>query len=303
MAINSYSSLQTAVANWLDRSDLTDRIPEFIDLAEARINRALRIRLMESVKVISLVGGTKRYPLPSDYLQLRTIKYTKSVLASDNLASDMTDSQNTAVLDDATPSGGMLTGGFSSAGTVMIGLEQMDYTGISTETLTGVTRGVNGTTAAEHSSGDSVVEIYPTFTAGTISDKMRSINPIQYVSPELLARMYAGNSGGMPRVYTMRAGYFLFGPVPDSIYNLEIDYYSKVAALTDSATTNDMLTNNPDLYLYGSLLEAEPFLMNDQRVPLWLAAFEKAISDIQLQDDKDSHSGTELRVMNTGGYY
>ena len=303
MAINSYSSLQTAVANWLDRSDLTDRIEEFIDLAEARINRALRVRLMESVKVISLVGGTKRYPLPSDYLQLRTIKYTKSVLASDNLASDMTDSQNTAVLDDATPSGGMLTGGFSSAGTVMIGLEQMDYTGISTETLTGVTRGVNVTTEAEHDSGAAVVQIYSTFTAGTISDKMRTIHPIQYVSPELLARMYAGNSGGMPRVYTMRAGYFLFGPVPDSIYNLEIDYYSKVAALTDSATTNDMLTNNPDLYLYGSLLEAEPFLMNDQRVPLWLAAFEKAISDIQLQDDKDSHSGTELRVMNTGGYH
>ena len=43
--------------------------------------------------------------------------------------------------------------------------------------------------------------------------------------------------------------------------------------------------------------------MNDQRVPLWLAAFEKAISDIQLQDDKDAHSGTELRVMNTGGYH
>ena len=303
MAINSYSSLQTAVANWLDRSDLTDRIEEFIDLAETRINRALRVRLMENVKVLSLIGGTKRYALPSDYLQLRTIKYTKAALATDSLASDMTDSQTTIVLDDATPDGGMLSGGFSSSGSVMIGLEQMDYTGISTNTLTGVTRAVNGTTAAAHSSGVTVAEIYNTFTAGTISDKTRVINPLQYVSPELLTRMYAGNSTGVPEVYTMRAGYFLFGPVPDSIYNLEIDYYAKVAALTDSATTNDMLTNNPDLYLYGSLLEAEPFLMNDQRVPLWLAAFEKAISDIQLQDDKDSHSGTELRVMNTGGYH
>ena len=303
MAINSYSSLQTAVANWLDRSDLTDRIEEFIDLAETRINRALRIRLMESVKLISLIGGTKRYPLPSDYLQLRTIKFTKTALATDNLASDMTDSQTTAVLDDATPSGGVLASGFSSSGTVMIGLEQMDYTGISTNTLTGLTRAVNGTTAAEHSSGDTAVQIYPTFTDGTISDKTRPIDAVQYVSPELLARIYAGNATGRPEVYTMRASYFLFGPVPASIYNLEIDYYAKVAALTTSATTNDMLTNNPDLYLYGSLLEAEPFLMNDQRVPLWLAAFEKAISDIQLQDDKDAHSGTELRVMNTGGYY
>jgi len=39
MAIGTYAELQTAVANWLDRSDLTDRIQEFIDLAEARINR------------------------------------------------------------------------------------------------------------------------------------------------------------------------------------------------------------------------------------------------------------------------
>ena len=42
--------------------------------------------------------------------------------------------------------------------------------------------------------------------------------------------------------------------------------------------TSDMLTNNPDVYLYGTLLEAEPFIMNDERVPLWLAiAFEKAV--------------------------
>ena len=46
MAIGTYAQLQTAVANWLDRSDLTDRIQEFIDLAAALINRNLRIRAM-----------------------------------------------------------------------------------------------------------------------------------------------------------------------------------------------------------------------------------------------------------------
>ena len=40
MAIGTYAELQTAVANWLDRDDLTDRIPEFIALAEAKMNRA-----------------------------------------------------------------------------------------------------------------------------------------------------------------------------------------------------------------------------------------------------------------------
>ena len=64
-----------------------------------------------------------------------------------------------------------------------------------------------------------------------------------------------------------------------------------------------MLTQNPDIYLYGSLLEAEPFLMNDQRVQLWATAYRQAVNDLQVQDDKDRHSGSELRVMNTSGYY
>jgi len=80
-------------------------------------------------------------------------------------------------------------------------------------------------------------------------------------------------------------------------------FYKKIDALSDSNTTEQMLTNNPDVYLYGALLEAEPFLMNDQRVGLWLAAFEKAIADLQEQDNKDRHSGSAMRVMNTGGYY
>ena len=42
MAISNYTELKTAVANWLDRDDLTDRIPEFIALAESRFNRLLR---------------------------------------------------------------------------------------------------------------------------------------------------------------------------------------------------------------------------------------------------------------------
>ena len=65
MAISTYSELQTAVANWLDRDDLTARIPEFIVLAEARYNRELRIRGMETIVDISTVAGTRSYALPT----------------------------------------------------------------------------------------------------------------------------------------------------------------------------------------------------------------------------------------------
>jgi hypothetical protein len=49
MALGTYSDLQTAVASYLHRSDLTAVIPDFITLAEERMNRALRVRQMEVV--------------------------------------------------------------------------------------------------------------------------------------------------------------------------------------------------------------------------------------------------------------
>ena len=59
MAIGTYAELQTAVANWLDRDDLTDRIPEFIALAEAKMNRNQRISLMDNVRTaITMAAGT-----------------------------------------------------------------------------------------------------------------------------------------------------------------------------------------------------------------------------------------------------
>ena len=296
MALSNFSELKTEIANYVDRSDLTDQIPTFIKLTEARINRSLRVRLMESVKVISLVSGSKRYPVPSDYLQLRTVQYDTSSIANTTLNGDITDSVTEIILTSAT--------GFTATGTILIGTEQITYTGISTETLTGCTRAANGTTAAAHDSGAGVIEIYTIFTTGTISDNVNKIiHPLNYVTPQLLPRINAGSITGIPEAYTMRAGYILMGPVPSSSYTMEIDYYAKVAALSDAAPTNTMLTNNPDIYLYGALLEAEPFLMNDARADTWSKAFFKAIQDIQLQDDKDSHSGNAMRIMNTGGYY
>jgi hypothetical protein len=71
MAITNYSQLQTAVANWLSRSDLTSLIPDFITLAETKFNRALRCREMEAISSLSPVNGV--VALPSDFLQFRRI--------------------------------------------------------------------------------------------------------------------------------------------------------------------------------------------------------------------------------------
>ena len=208
MAIGTFAELKTAAANWLDRSDLTDRIPEFITLAEARFNRLLRIRDMETVSTaISTTGGTREYSLPTGFVQMKEFHLTTD-----------------------------------------------------------------------------------------------PITPLSYITPEMMSRLQAGSTKAKPKVFTIIADNVRLGPNPDAVYTTSMLYYKTFTALSDSATTNDMLTNNPDVYLYGTLLEAEPFIMNDQRVPLWLAAFQKAVDDIQNQDNKDRHSGSQLRVMNTGGY-
>ena len=208
MAIGTFAELKTATANWLDRSDLTDRIPEFIALAEARFNRVLRIRDMETVSTaISTVAGTREYSLPTGFVQMKEFHLTTD-----------------------------------------------------------------------------------------------PITPLAYITPEMMSRMWAGSSKAKPQVFTIIADNVRLGPNPDAVYTTSMLYYKTFTALSASNTTSDMLTNNPDVYLYGTLLEAEPFLGNDQRVPLWLAAFQKALDDIQNQDNKDRHSGSQLRVMNTSGY-
>ena len=209
MAISNYSELQTAVANWLDRDDLAARIPEFIVLCEARFNRSLRIRAMETLDIsVDTVGGTSTVALPTGYVQMRDISLITS-----------------------------------------------------------------------------------------------PITQLQYLTPEIMNRLNAGSFTGKPETYTIIANNILFGPTPDSAYDISMLYYKTFDPLTALAPTNWVITNAPDVYLYGALLEAEPFLMNDQRVQLWATALTQSITTLQEQDNKDRHSGSALRVMNTGGYH
>ena len=69
MAITTYAELQTATANWLDRSDMTDRIPEFIELAEANFNRVIRQPDMIT-KDDSFSISSRYTTLPTDTLEI-----------------------------------------------------------------------------------------------------------------------------------------------------------------------------------------------------------------------------------------
>ena len=205
MALSNYTELKAAIADWLDRTDLTSRIPDFITLAEARVNRELRIRAMENRSTMTTTGGQRYFALPARYVQMRNFQLNTN-----------------------------------------------------------------------------------------------PITPLEYITPEMLDRLYGSKTSGKPKAYTLIGDEIQLAPVPDSTYTLEMAFYEKFTPLGDGTSgtvTSNWLTNNaPDVLLYGALIEAEPFIKNDERMPLWLNAYKEAINKIQHADARDRHSGSQMRV-------
>jgi|TARA_R110002049_G_scaffold253764_1_gene429192 hypothetical protein len=207
MALSTFTELKDAIADWLDRSDLTARIPDFIALAEARINRELRIRPMEVRSIMYTTSGQKYFNLPGGYIQMRNIQLNTN----------------------------------------------------------------------------------PT-------------QPLEYITPEMLDRLYGSNTTGKPKAYTLIGDEIQLSPIPDSAYELEMAFYEKFTSLGDgtsgTVTSNWLTKNAPDILLYGALMEAEPFIKNDERVAVWLNGYGNAVDKLQKADQRDRHSGSAMRVRN-----
>jgi hypothetical protein len=94
------------------------------------------------------------------------------------------------------------------------------------------------------------------------------------------------NTTGQPVYYAMVDDSIELAPTPDGSYTLQLTYYAKINALSDSNTTNFVSTDHPDVYLYGALKHASIFLMEDERIPLFTNQFEKALEEIRLEQEK-----------------
>jgi hypothetical protein len=101
-------------------------------------------------------------------------------------------------------------------------------------------------------------------------------------------------SASKPRFFSVVGGQFRFLPVPDSSYTGELAYYAKLSKLSTSNTTNWLLTAAPDAYLYGTLMQAAPYLKDDARIATWSALYSSALEDLQVADDRSATSGGAL---------
>lgn len=195
MSFSNYTDLKAAVADWLNRTDLTTQIPDFIGLAEAELKRRLRRTSTRTTLSISTESTT----LPSDVAELRSI-----------------------YLESGSP------------------------------------------------------------TQDT---------PIRIVTPEMFAerRARGGAVAGRPTDAMILGGTLYVQPVPDQTYTARIIYFTSISPLTASNTTNVVLTEAPDAYLFGTLLQAEPFLEHDERIPLWREKFDRAIDQLNLVRESEEY--------------
>ncbi len=74
MALTTYNEIQSAIAAWMSRDDLTARIPDFITMMEARTNRMLRTPDMEFRATLETTAGDEFYALPSGFRGMRSMR-------------------------------------------------------------------------------------------------------------------------------------------------------------------------------------------------------------------------------------
>jgi hypothetical protein len=204
MSFATYSDLQTSIANYLARSDLTSIIPDFITLAENRLRRELRIRQMLKSVTTSTVSGDATVELPSDFLEIR----------------------------------------------------------------------------------DFVVMTNP-------------IQPLSYSSPSSLSNDMRTSEVGVPLSYTILASEFQLAPAPDGVYTLKMLYFAAPPYLSSGNASNVFLNVAPDGLLYGALVEAEPYLMNDARINTWGSMYDRAITSLTKSDEEGQYSGVPLAMKLT----
>lgn len=77
---------------------------------------------------------------------------------------------------------------------------------------------------------------------------------------------------------------WLFAPTPDEAYPFEVLYYELPPLLDDSIQTNWLTEYAPQLLLYGALLEATPFLKNDERIGTWQQYYDRAAAMLNGED-------------------
>jgi len=121
---------------------------------------------------------------------------------------------------------------------------------------------------------------------------------LKYITPAQMDQIRGSSTTGMPSAYTILGDSFRFAPIPDSAYTGTLNYYAKFAALSDTNTSNYILTSHPAIYLYGSLYHAANFLggVEPRLIQQWQQMYATALERLERNDREDQFSGSPLQI-------
>ena len=266
------NEVQLTTSNFSNARGIQIQAQNAVNEAIRYINqREFQYPFNHTTKSQTLSPGTVRYSIPDDakhvdYNTARIVKDTTIGSSGANLTilqyNDYINRENVTQEDeivtttlaealDASETEIDITSstGFSSTGTIFIENEEITYTGISTNTLTGCTRGANSTTAATHDNGTSVAQ----FDKGSV--------------PRFIVRTLDNN--------------FLLFPFPNRAYTLKYDYFAFPTDLSaqDSTTTiparfDPVIIDGATAYVYQYRGETTQYQLNFSR-------FEQGIKNMQ----------------------
>jgi hypothetical protein len=216
MAFVTYADLVATIEAYLNRGDLTDRIPDFIRLAEARMQRELTpfsTRSEFNFLLSATTGRTSAIPSLAGVVELPFVGYR------------VTDANLT--FNPASP------------------LPQVNETVLLTY----------------HRDFPSVgaPEMY------AILGQFIAVYPFPNVPKDSL---------GVDSTYTIVT--VMVGPTASVA----------VPITTANAALNPIYAETPDLYLYGALCESAPYLLHDERLPMWESRFRQIVKDVNRQHER-----------------
>ena len=304
MAITTYAELLTAIQNYEDDTSaiVTDRQAEWVTLCENRIHYGF---------------GSPGMPFYSPALRLRQMERTVTIPIQSN--QDGGTSAGSANAHTVT---------LTTSPTVALGLTisfTAGYTNTGATTFNpnsvgavDVRKGVN-LDALE--AGDIVAGAkYTVYYDGTYYVLMPSSGgvplpsrylgmkeiylqgsphtPLDFMAPSHFSGILAGAEADSPTAYTIQGDCIRFAPIPGSSEYVICTYWRKFAAL--SSATHALFLDAPNIYLYGSLLEAALYLGEDENAIKWHGNFTSACQGVANSDQRDRYGAAPLRMRVAG---
>ena len=124
-------------------------------------------------------------------------------------------------------------------------------------------------------------------------------DPRVVIEPMTLAELrntYAGAATGRPQNYAIRGESLVLGPAPDAACSLKLTYIQAIPALGAGQATNWLLTDHPDVYLFGALHALHLLLADEERAALYDVKFRQAAEEVNRSAVRRTSGGAPIRI-------